>query len=87
MRSQSSICIDMCLKFFSRVRTNSQVSEGRIEFFYKNSLLKLGVQEFSTSPGLSATYGAWCKDVLGFLDDYSLLKSHPRLKTILDLLS
>lgn len=86
-RFQSSIYIDLCLKFFSRVRTNSQVREGTIESFYKKWFAELKAQEFSTSPGLSVTYGAWCKDVLGLLDDYPLLKSHPRLKTILDLLS
>jgi len=39
------------------------------------------------SPELSVAYGVWCKEVLGLLNDYPLLKSHPRLKTILDLLS
>lgn len=63
---------------------NSASIDFCLKFF---SMIRSNSQEFSSRSELSTSYSAWYKEIYALLANYPRLKSHQRLKTILDLLS
>ncbi|KAJ3576462.1 hypothetical protein NP233_g425 [Leucocoprinus birnbaumii] len=67
---------------------NSPQTNTWVEFCLKFlSAIRSNTQDFLPVPTLATSYSAWRKQILGIIEGYPRLKSHQRLKTILDLLS
>lgn len=83
----SSVQIELCLKFLSSVRSISQVTIQPLSPSFPAQIHNMYKKDLTNQSQDGTEYHAWCKHIVNLFDNYPRLRHHQRLSFVLDLIS